>query len=304
MDQILSKLHRRRDFYLIIILLLAILISTRYGAMPALGLAQNPALGQIVADFLDKLTISLIVTVFVGSFVFMITPDVMLKAKVEEVEPREIGEFLKRALQKSNFWWYNGSCGRYFRAVTLPEMARQARKGSLTREVYGLIMDPSDEALCHHYANYRRGVRSADETNPWTVKRVRQELIATIMRTAIIKHEEPLLRIRLSLVNHFSSVRFDMSSEYILLTKEDKSAPAIRLDAGTYFYQWYRDEMILTETQSKHAPDCPKSTTTSEVTAADVKECLKHVHLAEHYFTDKELEQIVKAVKESRNPYA
>lgn len=303
MNQILSKLHTRRDFYLLVFFLFLIFLLLRYAAFPYFGWASGKPFSEFATDFLDKLVISLIVTVFIGSFVFMITPDSVLKSKVEEVAPREIGAYLEDALQSSNVWWYSGGCGRHFRTKTLPEMAKHARNRSLTREVTGMILDPSNASLCEQYANYRRGVKSGTNENTWTIKRVRQELIATIVKTSIVKKQEPLLRLRLCLLNSFSSVRFDLSSEYILLTKEDKSAPAIRLDAGTYFYQWYRDELVLAESQSRPAPVMPDIASVSLTTKSDVQSCLPLLGIESGYFNDSELGAIVASIQANKSPY-
>ena len=303
MDQILAKLHRRKEFYTVVALIAVILMILRYFVLPPFNPVLEMGWLEVIAEFSDKLLISLIVTVFVGSFVFWLTPEVMRNAKVEVIEPREISTLFNTALHTSNVWWYSGGCGRYFRAKTLPEMAKEARRNSLTREVNGLILDPRNESLCEEYASYRRGVRSATQENPWTVKRVRKELVATIIKTAIIQHEEPLLRIKLSLINHFSSIRFDMSSLYVVLTKEDKSAPAIRLDEGTYFYQWYRDEMVLAEKQASQPPGFAQRVSLDEVTATHISDYIPLLGLPSEYLNPQDLEDVLGLIRTTNHPY-
>jgi hypothetical protein len=249
---ILDKRHYRRTFYLLVLFLGATLILIRYFVIPLWDSGLSLTAVGLLARLVEALLASLVVTVAIGWFVFWLTPDIMKISAVNVIEPREIGPLLESAMIKSQTWWYKGGIGRYLRAKTIPDMAKHARNSSLSREINVLILDPQNTTLCEAYANYRRSLKSAgEEVALWTSERVQRELYATILFVAATRSAEPLLRITLGLTEHLSSFRFDLSSDYVIVTKEDKTAPAVRCDKGTYFYNSYFDEMVLIQRMAK-----------------------------------------------------
>lgn len=249
---ILDKRQYRQIFYVVVLLLAAILILLRYFVIPLWDQSLSLTAASLLARLFEALLASLAVTVAIGSFLFWLTPDIMKISVVEVIEPREIGPLLESAMPTTQMWWYKGGTGRYLRAKTIPNIAKHARTASLSREINVLILDPTNTDLCEAYANYRRSLKSArEEKSPWTFERVQRELYATILFVAATRSAEPLLRMTLSLTQHLSSFRFDLSSEYVIVTKEDKTAPAVRCDKGTYFYNSYFDEMVLIQRMAK-----------------------------------------------------
>lgn len=171
-DEILKDPHYRRLFYWVVLLAGALLFVLRF------LIQSSPRLTgwDFVAVMIDKLLSSLLVTVFVGSFVFWLTPKVMQAANLESIRPSEIGPLLQHAMVGSDTWHFRGGTGRYTRAVTLPKMAEAARQTSMSRRVEIQLLNPDDNNVCQRYADYRNGLSSANrEQESWTLQRVRKE---------------------------------------------------------------------------------------------------------------------------------
>jgi len=251
MNEILKKAEYRNIFFVVVFLFLIVCILLRVFAIPYF----NPSLAfeftGYAALILQGIAQSLLITIFVGSFVFWLTPKIMQKSTMEVIEPKQINQLLRKAIPDSRYWAYKGGCGRYTRAVTIPLMAQAARNQGFGRDIRISLLNPSDEKLCEHYATYRRSLKSAHDGEPWTAETVQSEIVATIVAALRTKHDEPLLDIQISLANYFSSFRLDISELYTIVTKEDKEAAGLRADADSYFYDSYKDDLRLTELQSK-----------------------------------------------------
>ena len=250
MERILSKRHYRSAFYWLVSLILLFSITLRFLVLPQFDTKLEASLLGFGAALLDGLVISLIVTVLIGSFVFWLTPEVLKKSVMDVIEPKEIGPLLKKAATDTRTWTYKGACGRYTRSTTLPSLASAAKHEGLGRDIRITILNPANDLLCAEYATYRRSLKSAKNVHPWTESKVKEEVIATIISALRFRHEEPLLRIDLYLIDHFSAFRFDISDQYVIVTKEDKEASGLRADSGTYFYDSYKDDVRLSERQS------------------------------------------------------
>ncbi|WP_264969335.1 hypothetical protein, partial [Klebsiella variicola] len=252
MQEILRKKHSRNSFITLFIIVLILILLLRYVALPHIYPLQSTDLGGFFATIFNGLLSSLTVTFLIGLFMFWIQPESESNAKIEIAYPKELPELFNVAFLRTEIWYYKGGCGRYFRTATLPNMAKQARSKSQSKEILVVILDPANIDLCEKHANYRSGTASQEiESRPWTTEEVRAELFATIITTLITQAKEPSLRIKLSLCPHYSSFRIDLSDDYAIITKEDRSSPAIICHKGTHFYKSYKDEVILSLNQSR-----------------------------------------------------
>lgn len=250
MNEIFSKQHYRRTFFIVVALVLLIALVTRFFVLPYYQPTQTISGAVLAGLLLDNLVVSLFIAVFLGGFVFWLTPEIVKRSTIEVIEPKQINGLLKSAAGGTHSWVYKGACGRYTRATTLPKLAETARMNGISREITICILNPKNEALCNAYATYRRSLKSCTSGKVWTRERVQEEVLATAVTALRYQFVEPLLHIRVFFVNHFSAFRLDISDEYAIVTKEDKDATALRADAGTYFYDSYKDDVRLTERQS------------------------------------------------------
>lgn len=246
MQEILSRRHYRRLFFAIVLLVLAFALLVRFLVLPQYDPSLSLSFSAFLASLLDNLVVSTFITVLIGGFIFWITPDIVKRSQLEIVEPKQISPLLKEAAATSKFWIFKGASGRYTRAVTLPVLAEAARVEGIGRDITVCILNPKNDRLCAAYATYRRSLRSGSTTS-WSQQVVQEEVLATAVLILKYQFSEPLLRIHLFFIDSFSAFRLDISDRYVIITKEDLGASALRADAGTYFYDSYKDDVRLTE---------------------------------------------------------
>ncbi len=305
MENILSKKHYKLTFYIVVGLILLLSIIVRFFILPQFDVSLQGNLPKFSAAFLDGLVTSLIITVFIGSFIFWLTPEIVKKSVMEVIEPKEIGPLLKKAVIDSRTWVYKGACGRYTKATTLPSLAKVARQEGLGRDIRITLLDPAKDDLCDEYATYRKSLKSSNNDNPWTKNRVKEEVVATVVSALRFKHDEPLLRINIYLANHFSTFRLDISDHYVVVTKEDKEAAGLRADKGTYFYNSYIDDVRLCERQSieiKYIGEIPNG---QYLTPERLKFIISKIGiLSDQQFEELDVENIIELVNSPEDPYS
>lgn len=303
-QQILEKPHYRKTFYVILVLLLVVLILVRQFVLGP-WIPDAASWRSLALRLVEGLLSSTIVTVFLGALLFLLTPPAVRLAQMRIVEPREIGRSLEQALLATTAWRYRGNCGRYLRAVTLPGIARSARKRSAAAEVYVLLLDPTALEACERYALYRGGVRSAssERLDPWTREKVQRESLATVIAVLATQQAEPLLAIRLGLLASFSTFRLDLSDDRVLITKEDRLAPAVACDKGTFFYESYRDEIALVYGQSRQVRSPKTFPPVAELDLVSARTILKEVGLDPTSLSDEVIQSAIKSACAPRSPY-
>ncbi|MBU3007817.1 hypothetical protein [Cobetia amphilecti] len=305
LDTILNKTHYRRAFYFIVTLLFLVSVIARYYILPSYDETLSATFTKGFASVLDGFSISLLVTVLVGGFVFWITPNIVRKSVMEVVDPKEIGPLLKKATLDSRAWTYRGACGRYTRSTTLRIMANSARQEGIGRDIKIMLLDSNNSLLCQEYATYRRSLKSASAGPEWTEALVKEEIISTVISALRYKHEEPLLRIEIYLVNHFSAFRYDVSDYYAIITKEDREAAGLRADSATYFYNSYIDDARLCERQSRVISYNKKIPLDGELTADKVEALIKNIELVDaSSIHTLNMANIVKNINAPKDPYS
>lgn len=304
MDQIFSKQHYRRTFFGVVVLILLVALLTRFFVLPYFEPAQALTTTALLGSLLDNLVVSLFLAVFLGGFVFWLTPAIVKRSAIEVIAPKEINPLLKSAASATRSWIYKGACGRYTRATTIPKLADAARNEGIGRDISIYILNPKKDDLCKSYATYRRSLKSSTSGCPWTSQVVKEEIIATAVTALKFQFSEPLLRIRVFFVDHFSAFRLDISDQYVVVTKEDKEASALRADSGTYFYDSYKDDVRLTERQSTEMECCGKLEFPGPIDEQKLREALKCSGIFEETkLAELNIPRLLSAINTPRDPY-
>ena len=152
MDEIFSKQHYRRTFFGIVALLLLLALVTRFFVIPYFEPTQVLTSSALLGSLLDNFVVSLFLAVFLGGFVFWLTPAIVKRSAIEVIAPRQINPLLKSAASATRNWVYKGACGRYTRATTLPKLAEAARIEGIGRDITICILNPKNDDLCAAYA--------------------------------------------------------------------------------------------------------------------------------------------------------
>ncbi len=304
MDEIFSKQHYRRTFFGMVALLLLLALITRFFVIPYFEPAQVLTSAALLGALLDNFVVSLFLAVFLGGFVFWLTPAIVKRSAIEVIAPRQINPLLKSAASATRNWVYKGACGRYTRATTIPKLAEAARTEGIGRDITICILNPKNDDLCAAYATYRRSLKSGNSSTPWTREVVQEEILATAVTALRFQFSEPLLRIRVFFVDHFSAFRLDISDQYVVVTKEDKEASALRADSGTYFYDSYKDDVRLTERQSSEMKCCGKLEFTGVIDETKLREALRCSDIFyEAKLTNLDITRLLKAINTPSDPY-
>lgn len=304
MQEILRAKYSRKAFITISVVGVILLLLLSYVIFPFL--ITNSTWKKNLVDLSNGINFSFISTIFIGLFIYFFTPKIMSESAIEIAEARQLGELFDEAFPTTKRWWYTGGCGRYFRTKTLPEMVKRTRTDSHHREIKVIILDPQDKDLCQAHANYRSSTASAKlEQEVWTINKVQNELYATIVTTLILKMQNHLLSVDLSLASRFSTFRLDLSDKYVIVTKEDRKAPAIKCSSKSYYYESYKAEILIIEKQSKPVKQIRNNTCKlGNLNKEDIKNILLEVELFDPPLIEEDLEKIAKICNEGENPYA
>jgi hypothetical protein len=302
-----EKSYIRRYFYIAMIALIVSLGSIRYLVLPALcrgecnGLTLSPTM--LTASLIDNLLPALLASFGLSIFWFWLMPPVQKTAAIDPIEARLIGDVLENARSNTTHWNYKGGTGTYLRSVTLPGLAKYARQKKAPFEITIEILDPTNEKLCNLYAHYRESVAASNRQNQWTGKRTKLESYATILLACIYKAEEPLLNIRLGLSQTMTTFRYDIASDFLIITNEDPRAPALRINYNTFFYETYRDDIKRSLEQSKMV--LLENTTGIHKGQATIETVRNQFELLgiNDPLSDDDISQIIEKSVHAKNPY-
>ncbi|MGQ2965291.1 hypothetical protein [Methylophilus sp.] len=304
MDVILSKEYYRRTFFVMVILIVLLTLITRFFILPIFASEQSQTWTVFLGVFLDNLVISMIVAVFLGCFVFWLTPDIVKRSQIEVIPPKQINPLLKAATISTKSWIFKGACGRYTRATTIPKLADAARVEGLGRDITICILNPKNEELCNSYAIYRRSLKSSNSGEQWNKQLVQEEILATAVTALKYQFSAPQLRIRVFFVEHFSAFRLDIADQYVIVTKEDKEASALRADVNTYFYDSYKDDVRLTERQSQEMASSKNLEFIGDVDEHKLREVIRVTGIFEEdKLNDLNLSRLLNSINAPKDPY-
>lgn len=152
------------------------------------------------------------------------------------VVPDDIGRVLSKSWQTTKRWRFKGGTGTYLRAATLPGLA--LRENRLNTDVWVEILAPDDEGVCERYGVHRsRGPNRSTKngTDDWGANRVRIQSYATIV-AAIWYTQYFKMRVNVALTSVISTLRYDLSDDFVMITREDPDARALSIRGGDSSY--------------------------------------------------------------------
>jgi hypothetical protein len=302
LEQLFERGRTRAIFFSGILVIVLCLYLVRYFVLPGIDPSLSLSSLSILAKILEDVSSTIIVTIFVAAFLWWITPTRVINTGLVIVEPRELKRHFSDALAKTNEWKFFGGCGRYFRSAVLSEMKARVRIDSTSKSVKAIILNPNNDTLCETHARYRSGTQRGKKEGNWTILRVKQELIATIIITRALSKTEPLIDVEIYVSDHFSSFRVDISQLCAIETKEDPIAPALRSDSGTYYFDALNDEFRLIKEQSRQinggAAECA-----AVKDIHSIKIAISALGINASTLTDNDLSEIVTLIDKNSNPY-
>jgi len=293
MERILANPKIRRLFYTLFLAILLLLIIGKY-------LLRNISYFDSVVN---DLIASIVSTVLIGTFAFYIFP----KAEdldIKVIEPLRIQTELANGRSSTNYWYFSGGTGIFTKAVTLPELARLARETNRPMNIQLQLIDPLDQHTCYCYAEYRRGLKTATG-NPdlWNDKYVRNQSLATIVKSVVLSAQDPLVDIEIRLKNNFSLFRMDLCASRVIVTKEDPRDVAFVFYHDSSSFNSYNHEFRETWRQARTLKKFSPRTRLEDLNNQKTAEILQALELFID-ISDQDLSFITDLAKTTKNPYA
>lgn len=156
------------------------------------------------------------------------------------VNGTSIGIELREMLKSADAWKFRGGSGRWQRSHVLPALASGTKLGSRYEM---LILDPSREALCSAYAEYRTQQRqnTLDGVSQTDLSSIRSELLACVFAVAWYK-KRSRIDPSVHLVQSFSPLRQDISPLRAAITTADMTEPGLFVPRKAWYYAALVDE--------------------------------------------------------------
>jgi hypothetical protein len=301
---VLASKYQKRLFFGSAFLAFFSLIITRFFIIPYLSGKPIEGISGIINAILDNLLVALVTSISITLLLLWLTPQNAEAAVMEVVDSPRISEILQRGRDRATEYWYKGNTGRYFRSVTLPELAKEARLENATKNVFLIILDPRDNNACEYYALFRQRLRSAKKDKPWSGLRVQLELNSTIVSAYAWKAQEPALNITVALVDVVSLFRIDFSSRLTVITREDERQPALMCEANSLFYLSYREDLFVSLQQAKILPNNVMGVPLQYLDVTNTRQLVTDLGLDSQNLSDSAIDEIITLSKQAENPYA
>lgn len=300
----LTNKYQKRWFWGSVSLAFALLVITRFFLIPYALKEQIGGILEIAKAILDNLLAALVASISVTLLLLWLTPSRTESAIIEVVESPYIEEVLRQGRDRVTEYWYKGNTGRYFRAVTLPKLAEQARSENITKHIRLIILDPRNTEACKTHASFRQKLKSAEKDKQrWTEQRVQLELNSVIVSAYAWKAKEPLLDIDVALIDVVSFFRIDFSSRLVVITSEDERQPALMCESSSLFYQLYREDLLINFKQAKGLPKSIAGIPLKDLNLDNTKKLLSDLDLDSQNLDDSAIEEIIALSKKPNNPY-
>ena len=212
------------------------------------------------------------------------------------------------ARRTSDRWFFKGGTGTYTRAVTLPQCVETARLNRRAVEFRIEIIDPTDAEACERYENFRRSVSLAPDGTgeTWYRGRTRLESYATIVAACWNRQRFQLLDIQVGLTSVVSTFRYDMSSNYLIVTQDDPRFPALLVPRDRSLYDAYGLELRSSFEQARRVrlELADRVVLSDEPTAQEVQKLLEILELPPTPPLDEaETDLIVQKAIHAKSPY-
>ncbi|MGH3620653.1 MAG: hypothetical protein ACRDQ5_02535 [Sciscionella sp.] len=227
---------------------------------------------------------------------------------VRQLNGIEVTRELAAAHGEADQWTFKGGTGTYLRAVTLKQCVQNARQEKRPLRMQLEILDPTDEALCRGYAQFRSSLTPGPDGTgeTWTFERTRKEAFATVLAACWYRQRYPFVTIDVGLSKIMTTFRWDMSPRCVIMTQDDPSGPALMFDKGKPYYRAYSRELAASFNQAKRVPvdevrDLPLS---EEPTVEETRALFTKLDLElPSAFTDRDVTDLIRKALQAKNPY-
>ncbi|HEY6425525.1 MAG TPA: hypothetical protein VIY28_20240 [Pseudonocardiaceae bacterium] len=227
---------------------------------------------------------------------------------VRQLSGVEVGQEHAEARRHTEQWIFKGGTGTYLRAVTLKGCVEHARAEQRPLRMQLEIIDPTDDALCKAYAEFRSSLSPGPDGTgeTWTFERTRKESFATILAACWYREHFTFLTIEVGLSKVMTTFRWDLSSHSVIMTQDDPSGPALMFAKGQPYYRAYSRELVTSFRQARRV-DIDKASELQlgvEPTLDDTRTLFTMLGLElPHSFTERDVSDVIAKALRAKNPY-
>lgn len=172
------------------------------------------------------------------------------------------------------------------------------------------IIDPRDVGACRRYDNFRLSRSSGTNRagDSWWAGQARLESYATVFAACWYNQHSDFVTIRVSLTRTGSTFRYDMSSNHLIITRDDPELPAELIPRQAPLFSAYDRELKTSFDQAEHVDVervRQKVSLSEDPGPGEVKTLLEALGLIppEQPLADGEAVVILKKALEAQNPY-
>ncbi|MBV9163239.1 MAG: hypothetical protein JO309_04635 [Pseudonocardiales bacterium] len=227
---------------------------------------------------------------------------------VRQLSSAEVSQEHAEAHRHTEQWIFKGGTGTYLRAVTLKECIKHARREHRPLRMQLEIIDPTNDALCTAYAQFRSSLTPGPDGTgeTWTFERTRKEAFATILAACWYRQRFTFLTIEVGLSEMMTTFRWDLSSDNVIMTQDDQSGPALMFARGKPYYRAYSRELEASFRQARRV-DIEKASElqlSDELTIEETRTLFATLGLdLPRSFTDHDISDVITKAIRAKNPY-
>ena len=220
----------------------------------------------------------------------------------------EVSRELAEGRRHTEQWIFKGGTGTYLRAVTLKECVTHARREQHPLRMQLEIIDPTDDALCTAYAQFRSSLTPGPDGTgeTWTSERTRKESFATILAACWYRQHFTLLTVEVGLSKIMTTFRWDLSSHSVIMTHDDQSGPALIFTKGQPYYRAYSRELETSfrQTRRVHIEKASGLQLSEEPTIEETRKLFIMLDLElPRSFTNRDVSDVITKALKAKNPY-
>ncbi|MGH3718369.1 MAG: hypothetical protein ACRDRI_05895 [Pseudonocardiaceae bacterium] len=227
---------------------------------------------------------------------------------VRHVTGIEVSQELAEARRHTQLWGFKGGTGTYLRAVTIKECIEHAQREHRPLHMRLEIIDPTDDALCARYAQFRSSLTSRPDGTgePWTFERTRKESFATVLAACWYRQRTTFLSIEVGLSKVMTTLRWDLSSYKMIITMEDPSGTALIIAKDKPYYRAYSRELAASFQQTRRVElnKAGEPRLSEEPTIEETRKLFTMLELElPRSFTDRDVSDVITKALKAKNPY-
>lgn len=198
-------------------------------------------------------------------------------------------------------WEYIGHIGRHTRTVVFNALSERASSRGISCSIDILLISPFSQSTIDEYCKHSNSSQKQYYTKSViTPDDIREEIFATIIKCRIMTQNNPNFKINLFISDFFSTFRYDVSPNEILITQEDPFSPALAVQKDSSLFYLFEKECSHLKANSKSLALSDHTIKLDDITSIQL-------FLNDTFSThvcNKIIEGAVRKIRQGRNPYA